>query len=126
MKQAVLVLLSALAICCSEASATSYTSVAGAGLRWSASATWTPSGVPGDGDSATIVSGVVLDTNVGSYGGPGIGNITISGPSASLTTDGLAPHSIWFASKGSNPVGGGSAGSPGACPTSSTMCGIFM
>lgn len=106
--------------------ATSYTSVPGTGLNWSASSTWSPSGVPGDGDSATIVSGVVLDTNAGSFGGAGIGNIIISGPSASLTTDGLAPHFIWFASTGSDPVGAGSEAAPADCPSSATMCGIFM
>ncbi len=126
MKAALSLALCAQAFFCAVASATSYTSVPGAGLDWSSSSTWTPAGVPGDGDSATIVGGVVLDTDVGTYGGPGIGNITISGPSASLTTDGLAPHSIWFASTGSDPLGGGSEGSPAPCPQSSTMCGIFM
>jgi hypothetical protein len=95
-----------------------------AGGRASSAATWggTPLGT-GDGMCLIVQGPVLLDQDLGtSVSGKGVYTIIQSG-SGSLTVDSSASRHIYFASKGSDPVGTGTAVSPGA---DATMYGFLF
>lgn len=92
--------------------------------NWSSSATWGGNPPPGDGDIANIFGGftVTIDQNIGTAGN-GIHNINLKGTSTILNVDSSSARTIIFGSTGTNPVGSGSDGNPGA---DATMFGFFI
>ena len=98
-----------------------------AGGYWSAPSTWVGGVVPGDGAFVTVTGPVVMDQNIGSVSGGGIGNITLNGASASLSVAQEVAVTILFGSTNSaDPVGaacGGTVGNPGTC---ANMYGITI
>lgn len=89
--------------------------------NWSNITTWSGGVVPGNGDSVIIPSGVTvtIDQNIGTAGS-GIKNIRIQG--GTLNVNAL-PHTLTFASSGTDPIGNGTEGFPGA---TATMFGISV
>jgi hypothetical protein len=81
--------------------------------------------IPTNGDFILIGTGhvVTLDVDLGTVVGGGIKRLDINGVDAALVTDGAAPHAIYFASTGMDPVGTGSATTPGE---DATMFGLLL
>jgi hypothetical protein len=88
--------------------------------RWSDPATWWGSHVPSC-DFVIIKHSVTLDQDVGtSCGGSGWIRVENTG---SLTVDNSQPRTVLFASRGTNPVGSGTASNPGV---DASMFGFFV
>ena len=79
--------------------------------KWSDPHTWWGNSVP-NCDFVVVKHSVVLDRNVGTGCG-GTGWIRVE-DTGTLTIDNSQPRTISFASSGSDPIGSGSAGNPGA------------
>jgi len=83
--------------------------------------TWVGGTVPMDGDCVVIRHAVTLNQNAGSEGGAGLGWIRLEN-NGELTSDCLAPHTIYFGSTGRDPIGSGASNNPGA---DASMFGFF-
>jgi hypothetical protein len=84
--------------------------------------TWVGGSVPTDGNCVVIRHHVTLNSDLGSEGGTGLGWIRIEN-GATLDADCAAPHTIYFGSTGTNPIGSGSNLNPGA---DASMFGFFV
>lgn len=93
--------------------------VSNASGNWSDATKWTPNGVPGDGDFASIGHAIVINQNIGTNGN-GIKRITIT--AGSLSFDAATNRIIYFGSTGTDPIGSGSAAAPA---NDATMFGFF-
>lgn len=84
--------------------------------------TWVGGAVPTDGNCVVIRHHVTLDSDWGSLGGPGLGWVRIENMGL-LDADCQAPHTIYFGSTGTDPLGSGDGLNPGA---DATMFGFFV
>ncbi len=87
----------------------------------SSPSTWVGGAVPSDGDCVVIRHNVTVNQDLGTEGGAGMGWIRIEN-GGQLNSDCLAPHAIYFGSTGTDPIGSGSIGNPGA---DASMFGFF-
>jgi len=97
---------------------------AGANGNWNVAGNWDTGTVPGDGDEAVIDTAytVTINADIGTTGN-GIKWIKLNHASAVLSFDAAASRTVYFASTGTDPVGDGTAGTPGA---TSTMFGFIV
>jgi hypothetical protein len=84
--------------------------------------TWVGGSVPTDGNCVVIRHHVTLNTDLGTEGGAGLGWIRIEN-AGMFDSDCASPHTIYFGSTGTNPIGSGSSFNPGA---DATMFGFFV
>jgi len=84
--------------------------------------TWVGGTIPTDGNCVVIRHHVTLNRNMGTEGGTGMGWIRIENGGI-LDSDCAAPHSIYFGSTGTNPIGAGNSSNPGA---NASMFGLFV
>ncbi|KKT14697.1 MAG: hypothetical protein UV94_C0008G0013 [Parcubacteria group bacterium GW2011_GWC1_43_30] len=96
--------------------------------NWSASGqtTWNEAGVPGDGDTVSIAGAhtITIDQNIGTNGN-GIKQIILNHASARLQfSNAGSAYTIYFASTGTDPLGGGTNTNPTFA--SASMFGFFV
>src|SRR5262249_34157892 len=85
-------------------------------------ATWVGGTVPTDGNCVVIRHELTLDQDWGTEGGIGLGWVRIEN-GGMLHSDCATPHTIYFGSTGSDPIGSGGAYNPGA---DASMFGLFV
>ena len=84
--------------------------------------TWVGGTVPSDGNCVVVRHHVTIDRDWGSEGGAGLGWIRIEN-AGTVDADCAAPHTIYFGSTGTNPIGSGTSLNPGA---DANMFGLFV